>query len=1134
MFGLRLSLTEKDKAALSTLAARAPHVVDASWEEHAGPEGVYLFTDALDQDTALDLVRRGLDVIHLEDAHLEGAHLEGARVEDAGGAAFGDLALAAAAGIPAVSRSPRVRPARGLLEAVRPVRVADSVPAEALFVADVDGGGAQRTLERLLLLDRDDALVGEVGWPTGSAGEGPATTGTDAARPTTEARVVVRVATPPLYLLLRARDEEGEGVRVFARSSAASPLFTAWGTAHPLAALLEDRLREAGRAAVVDEDGRMTLLSPTAAWGLRPILDAVRPNLAARHDVLAPAAGALSFPVRLRLGTAEPADPELWVLSPEQLFKLEDFVSTSPAEEVGRVLVSRVAGVDGRPQYVVREAIRPQLQRLGPRIASLVDAPGFARAPALDNLYLPPARRLVPQLARDQLKALLGLDDAAAVVVDEDGDGLRVISIATLEDAPLSRFTTWIATDRRAELDRLLEDAVASFPGVVIERPVQRTDPAAAVAAEARAPRSPRTPAVAQRTPLVRDTTVDVDTSKDVAAMRARSRVLEAQVLSTSAGDGAAWHELGRLQLALDDTDDACACLEVSTFLGEPGAAAELARALRSLEHGGGLAETSLVELALADPASLTREHTSLLAARVVAGLEAGDDVDEEILHHAQKTFLRDGLLVGGRLQWSVLHAICARSRDSLGATRAKETVLGILNARGLSETLDLPRFVRTSLALMPGDDAAPVDRSRHEQLVHLERLFAKLVPQPLKLTESHDAFLRAIFAVGLGRLGGKAPDVVRALEAELDAHVEAPIRALLRLYIARLSHFLTKGTVEAWKKEVDAVVASLPRPEDRRVVEWLTKRSLWLRASPPEEMPQALRPALERTVQDAERNVDEAPAATARIQEITTLYDYEVAGAVERLLRAALASGRDELIRATTLATVKGLPRIKILAHRVRVLGACVRAAATLEDAELVDQCLDGIAAAARSPNVPSVRDLLSAVKPALAALRRLGAAEAAQRFLSSLEPVALQSDRENGPLLAALSDGFLQLGDVERAQMLVEHALQRALSSSHVERYEAGAAILEALKHWDLEARAQQCETIAANLTRFTDTFTTSRFFATHQLLIAERLVETLVDDVTLRSDRLQAYLDAEEQVIRRRILQQWRLLCQGPTTT
>ena len=132
---------------------------------------------------------------------------------------------------------------------------------------------------------------------------------------------VVRVATPPLYLLYRAREEVGEGVHVYARRHATSRVYCAWGTSHPLAALLEDRLNEAGRIALVEKDGRITLAP--ANFELRPILDAVRPDLRARHDLLTPVAGDITFPVRLRMGTADGADPELWLLTPGQLFKLE-------------------------------------------------------------------------------------------------------------------------------------------------------------------------------------------------------------------------------------------------------------------------------------------------------------------------------------------------------------------------------------------------------------------------------------------------------------------------------------------------------------------------------------------------------------------------------------------------------------------------------------------------------------------------------------------------------------------------------------------------------------------------------------------------------------------------------------------
>jgi hypothetical protein len=1093
-FGVRVTLTPKDKATLAVVAQRAPHLVDVAWEERARGDEVVLFSDHLDEDLAVELRQRGVDVVR-------------------------DPAAGKHAVVPALPPPPRadlvekVRKARGLLEAVRPVPSPETVPAEAVFFARVDGGGAQRLLERLLLMGRDDVLVGEVGMK-----EGPT--------------LLLKVPRPPVYLLMRAREEPQEGVVAYVRGDDVQRVYTPWGTVHPLSALLEDRLQRAERTAFVSLDGAMQIAKAT--WPVKPILDAVNPKLEARTDVLDPARGELTFPVRLRLGPADPVDPELWVLTPEQLFRLESFVDTSPGDEVGRILVSRLGDADGRPRYVVRESVRPQLTRLGPRIASIVESTGFARAVAFDNLYLPPARRLVPQLARDQLKALLRLEGAAAVIVDEDTDGMRVTRIQTLEDAPLSRFTTWIATDRREELDRILEDAVASFPGVHIERPQKK--PPEQVEAEVKerpAPRAPRSAPVVHPQHVQAQGPREAPVASDVAAVRAEARALEEAVLGARASDAKAWQSLGLLKGTLDEHDDAATCLEVSLFLGGDAraVAGELARERRAVAPTAapGTPEATLLELALRDRPS--RDDVALLGARLLEAIARGDALDEDLLHHATNIFLAQDILVSRRLQWAVLHAICARAKDSLGATRAKEAVLGGLNEHGLSETTDLPRFVRAQLALQSSNDdgAGANARSRQEQLVHLERLFANAVKQPLKLTDSRDAFLRAIFAVGLGRLGGRAPEIVRSLQAELDAH-DPPNRALLRLYIARLSHFITRGTVQTWKAEVDGVLQSLPRPEDRRVVEWLVKRSLWLRPTPPEDPPSGLRPALERHLATAAGRPDDLAGATEHILTMQGLYDYEIATSLERMLKVALATGRDEIIAATLVSSMKVLTHIRILAHRVRALGACVRAAATLEDTQQVDECLEGIASAARAPNVPSVRDLLVAVKPALAALRRLGAQEAAQRFLSSMEPVATKSDRETGPLLAALSDGFLQLGDVEHARALVAQALARALASTthHVDRYEAGAAILEALTHWDLDARAAQCEGILADLSRFTDTFTTSRYFHTHQILIAERLVETLADDVTLRSDRLQAYLDAEEQQIRRRVLSQWSALC------
>ena len=107
------------------------------------------------------------------------------------------------------------------------------------------------------------------------------------------------------------------------------------------------------------------------------------------------------------------------------------------------------------------------------------------------------------------------------------------------------------------------------------------------------------------------------------------------------------------------------------------------------------------------------------------------------------------------------------------------------------------------------------------------------------------------------------------------------------------------------------------------------------------------------------------------------------------------------------------------------------------------------------------------------------------------------------------------------------------------HVGRYEGGKAVLAALKHWPVGARVPRCAKLIGksedpskaggyNLDEFRDTFTNNKYYETHKVLVLEHLIDALTDDVTFRSDRVQGYLDAEEQVIRRKIIADWREVC------
>jgi hypothetical protein len=73
-------------------------------------------------------------------------------------------------------------------------------------------------------------------------------------------------------------------------------------------------------------------------------------------------------------------------------------------------------------------------------------------------------------------------------------------------------------------------------------------------------------------------------------------------------------------------------------------------------------------------------------------------------------------------------------------------------------------------------------------------------------------------------------------------------------------------------------------------------------------------------------------------------------------------------------------------------------------------------------------------------------------------------------------------------------------------------------------VSGRTPRAAQILDALGRFKDTFTTSLYYETHKILVLERLVDSIVDEATMKSDKVQGYLDAEEQIVRRQIIDDW----------
>jgi hypothetical protein len=1112
-WGLRLTSTAADRAGLLALIEQAPAALAADWlvlttgsthdDDHLADDAravAFALTDALRQDDALALARRGHDVVAVAPA-----------ISDAGDVVAGRLELLT---LRDGARRPldgmTTRRAQGLLAALPSIRSRrPALPAEAVFVVDEPGATAL-LLERLLLLQRDDARLCEV------------EVADDAG--TARARLLVRVAAPPLWLVDKHVDDD-EGVRVFLRGTNGPPaLFVAAGWQHPLGDRLAEALAARSEIGLLGADGR--LWRTRAPWPERSIHDVLRPTLPPSVVTLTPRPTTREFPVRLRLGAALPGDdtlePELFLLDDTGLDRLQDFLETATPDEHQRLLLSRVGDAQGHASFVLREAVRAGSPPLGARLQTVLGVTGHVRVAGHEGLYVPPGRRLQPSLRRDDLRALLGLHDVAAVVIDEDADGLRLLRIVALDDQPVATLVRWRATSRRQELDRLLEDAVLAFPGVTLERPREEARVRLRDALDAEAARARRTRPAVDIRPAAPTTRPTPPARGDDAALRAREAALQTHALS-SAGvvDATTWAELAQVKVARIDLDDAALCAATATFLDPHSPLGPL---VASAATTGSLADL----IGLDEPAPLAARR---LCALLLQDLAHGR-VDDDVARRAALLVGRADFPVSRRLQWTTLRALFSRNDDVIGLTRAREQILGALNARGLTEALDLPRFVRGALLGRPaggsggsGDDDDDDDGpgARPERRALLQRWLALLAGR------RRTALIRAIVASGLGRLGVDVQDAFA--EAGRDAATEpgGPVPVLVDLYASRL-HFAvdgaTAGAAEAWRAELERVLGGTARPEDRRIAEWLVKRSAWLRAQERSEPPLGLRPALERVVTAAVQRPDvvDLPAAIADVLQVRGSYDFEVTASLEKLLGLALQNGRDDVIERCARAASSAVAGVRIQSHRIRLLGAVVRAAATAGAADLVDDGLDAIAAIAAARDVPSTRDLVAGLRPAMLALRRLGELGAARRCLDAFLPWTRQSaGRETAPLAAALAEGYRELGDEDAAAAMFDVAVAAVVApgTGHVDRFEAGVALCTALRQWPFAERSEHCAALLSNLEVFGDTFTTGSWFRAHQVLVAERLVDCIVDTATARSSRLQAWLDADEARIRSRIL-------------
>jgi hypothetical protein len=410
-------------------------------------------------------------------------------------------------------------------------------------------------------------------------------------------------------------------------------------------------------------------------------------------------------------------------------------------------------------------------------------------------------------------------------------------------------------------------------------------------------------------------------------------------------------------------------------------------------------------------------------------------------------------------------------------------------------------------------------DAFNREKQRALEDLWAIVLRDHVRALESLGAYLRLIFAIGFASAGAawRGRALMQPLDAE-EATYAAPNRVLFGLYRARFEHVVARGSGEAWRSEVQRLLDAVHEPRVKDRVEWLRTRTDWLRTRQSSGWRDALKPWLEKALAEFEASPDRegAEAVVVAALEHNETYAFEMWATITRVFEVLLREGDDDAVRSVLPLIVARLSKINLSGHRAGVIGACIRAAASIHDRAMLGLLCDELCALATVPldekRSPQTRDLLSAVHPMFDALRAMPDLPGAASLLIALEPRAIAHTREEIKLRAALAEGYILLGDRPRAEALLAACDDDlfAITLDRVGRYDGCVATLRALQSFPMASRVRHGAFIAERLDRFTDTFSASvqKIYETHKILVAERLV----DCVLALTDEERALLDEE----------------------
>lgn len=666
--------------------------------------------------------------------------------------------------------------------------------------------------------------------------------------------ILVRIDSPPWYLIERWSRPENHAVPIYAR--AANRFYVRWGWDHPLAGRITVKDAE---LVLAEADGSLRR-APDADW--RDVYDALAISADGLASVKWGAADpAPRFTVKLKLVQApEPVEAELWLLRREDVPAVERLLGLMPEADLKHLAI---AFFDRAPHSspgsasllenpLPAEPVAAMREVITGRGRGWVNfgSTGFRALPGLSNLYLPIDKALDPQVRRDRIAEAFTLKGGEFVIVQaEDAGGMRGVRVPEASFRPLSTYIDYVVTGDSPRLQALVQSTVFD-PGPLAELAEASPD-----VRERKDPTGPRTPAVNRvadggkpqpqaggPAPAVPDEPEPAAPEPEAPHVSSEQQV-EARIALEPPGAPVDWIELGELRRVRGDVDGALECWENARWVDRSTDEAVRRRAVRALETALHIPSTAppgeRPALALSKAESPGDVRTLRLRA-----LYLEDGSIPEVTHqpeyfqalYGEARAAQQADRLRKKSRWLVWSAILSRTGDDIEVERQREAILADLNQAGLAP-MDRADFVRARLAerSVDGGDSGELRRTMEGLTTRLAKIDdARLKWSGVSLLARRwaelDDVVRArklanesIAAMADGATAASARIHANAAVALLrtrDPNGDAPFRKALEI-IGRLSNAEDRG------RTLFAALESLSAVNDVRAVAPLVEAAM-------------------------------------------------------------------------------------------------------------------------------------------------------------------------------------------------------------------------------------------------------------------------------------------------------------------